>query len=340
MTPEQLAAHLKTRPEWISALENGHIAALPAWEETARIVLGYASMLKLDGQPILRRIALRLAPEAVATSSKTSPNATASVRVNADAGAKTLRVQDQAGRAGATGAQVARTGAQVARNAPVQTTPAPRQPTPPPSMSAAPPPVMPPRSRVMSRHDTASARLQTTPVSTPVPVRAEPARPMFNPAPLLAKTQKQTLASRLEAIDYAGAEPDQNNDDDLDPNRHIAAAIRAAQERQKNWANEETTSYLADAVDPDEYNTRRPLRPELVVDPDRIRPQPSFERPRQSRRALFWLFVGTVIASSAYIAYTGATKPHIVEGLVNRLPDPAPHYLRSVWKFVQPDSAR
>jgi cytoskeletal protein RodZ len=58
----ELAARLHTRPEIISALEDGNLAALPPWPQTSKIVNDYTKMLKLDPGPIMRRIALVLTP--------------------------------------------------------------------------------------------------------------------------------------------------------------------------------------------------------------------------------------------------------------------------------------
>lgn len=64
MSVEELAKRLDTRASTIESLENGAVSALPDWPEISRVVTTYANILNLDSRPILRRIAVDLAPEA------------------------------------------------------------------------------------------------------------------------------------------------------------------------------------------------------------------------------------------------------------------------------------
>lgn len=57
VTPHQAAAYLLTHPEVIDALETGNLSHLPAWPETARIVMAYAAWAGIDGRPVLSAIA-------------------------------------------------------------------------------------------------------------------------------------------------------------------------------------------------------------------------------------------------------------------------------------------
>lgn len=57
VTPHQAAAELVTRVETIQALEQGQVAMLPPWPETARVVLSYAAWAGIDGRPVLSAIA-------------------------------------------------------------------------------------------------------------------------------------------------------------------------------------------------------------------------------------------------------------------------------------------
>jgi hypothetical protein len=73
LTPHQAAAHLLTRSDVIELLETGQFEMLPSWPETARIVMTYAAMAGIDGQPVLNAIAdvlrtslARLPPQQVA----------------------------------------------------------------------------------------------------------------------------------------------------------------------------------------------------------------------------------------------------------------------------------
>lgn len=76
LTPGQLAKQLGTRLGTIAALEKGAIGALPDWPETSRIITAYASLVQIDPGPLLRHVALELAPskaETKATSKKPAP---------------------------------------------------------------------------------------------------------------------------------------------------------------------------------------------------------------------------------------------------------------------------
>ena len=57
VSPHQAAAHLVAHVEVIEALETGNFWALPAWPETARIVMAYTAAAGIDGQPVLNAIA-------------------------------------------------------------------------------------------------------------------------------------------------------------------------------------------------------------------------------------------------------------------------------------------
>lgn len=56
-TPQQLALHLQTAPNTLLALEGGDFERLPAWSETARIVIAYTALAGIDGRPVLAAIA-------------------------------------------------------------------------------------------------------------------------------------------------------------------------------------------------------------------------------------------------------------------------------------------
>ncbi len=49
----QLAAHLGTYTGVIEALESGRFELLPHWPETARIVMAYTALARIDGRPVL-----------------------------------------------------------------------------------------------------------------------------------------------------------------------------------------------------------------------------------------------------------------------------------------------
>jgi len=76
LTPGQLAKKLGTRLGTIAALEKGAIGALPEWPETSRIIKAYANLVQIDAGPLLRHVALELAPspaEAKAGAAKAAP---------------------------------------------------------------------------------------------------------------------------------------------------------------------------------------------------------------------------------------------------------------------------
>lgn len=56
----QAAAQLKTSMNTIGALERADVAALPAWPETQRIVMGYAAWAGIDGRPVLTALGILL----------------------------------------------------------------------------------------------------------------------------------------------------------------------------------------------------------------------------------------------------------------------------------------
>ena len=58
---ETIARRLATSPSTVDNFEAGAIAALPHWKETARIVRSYCVLLRMDHEPILRRIHDQLA---------------------------------------------------------------------------------------------------------------------------------------------------------------------------------------------------------------------------------------------------------------------------------------
>ncbi len=51
VTQQQAAAQLLTHVQVIDALENADVRYLPAWPETARIVMAYAAWARIDGRP-------------------------------------------------------------------------------------------------------------------------------------------------------------------------------------------------------------------------------------------------------------------------------------------------
>jgi hypothetical protein len=57
---EKIASQLQTGDETIRLLEEGHLSALPPWNETNRVILEYTNMLGLDSEPVLRRVMLQL----------------------------------------------------------------------------------------------------------------------------------------------------------------------------------------------------------------------------------------------------------------------------------------
>jgi hypothetical protein len=61
---ETIARRLATTPSIIDSFEAGVIAALPRWQETARITRGYCELLRMDPGPILFRIHDRLSAAA------------------------------------------------------------------------------------------------------------------------------------------------------------------------------------------------------------------------------------------------------------------------------------
>jgi transcriptional regulator with XRE-family HTH domain len=57
---ETIARRLATTPSTIESFETGAVAALPHWKETGRIVRTYCELMRVDADPILRRIRDRL----------------------------------------------------------------------------------------------------------------------------------------------------------------------------------------------------------------------------------------------------------------------------------------
>jgi hypothetical protein len=60
LSREVLARHLATTPSTIDDLESGALASLPHWRETGRIVRSYCEILRLDPQPILWHMQMRM----------------------------------------------------------------------------------------------------------------------------------------------------------------------------------------------------------------------------------------------------------------------------------------
>ncbi|MBX9684256.1 MAG: helix-turn-helix domain-containing protein [Hyphomicrobium sp.] len=56
VTPQQIAAHLVIDVAVIETLEAGYVEYLPAWPETARIVMAYTGLAGIDGRAILEAI--------------------------------------------------------------------------------------------------------------------------------------------------------------------------------------------------------------------------------------------------------------------------------------------
>ena len=56
LTPVQVAAHLKTHPEVIAALETGTLSRLPSWPQTHQLVWAYAAMASIDPTPALHSL--------------------------------------------------------------------------------------------------------------------------------------------------------------------------------------------------------------------------------------------------------------------------------------------
>ena len=76
LSPAQLAKQLGTRLGTIAAFEKGAIGALPDWPETSRIISAYAALVQIDPGPLLRHVALELAPSKAETevgAKKTAP---------------------------------------------------------------------------------------------------------------------------------------------------------------------------------------------------------------------------------------------------------------------------
>lgn len=53
LSPADVAARLGTSSEVVIALESGHVAALPPWPESARVVGAYLSAANIDARPVL-----------------------------------------------------------------------------------------------------------------------------------------------------------------------------------------------------------------------------------------------------------------------------------------------
>jgi hypothetical protein len=68
---ETIARRLATSTWTVDNFEAGAIAALPHWKETARIVRGYCELLRLDPEPLLRRIQSQL--QAIAGQASAAP---------------------------------------------------------------------------------------------------------------------------------------------------------------------------------------------------------------------------------------------------------------------------
>jgi len=86
LTPGQLAKKLGTRLGTIAALEKGAIGALPDWPESSRVIKEYANLVQIDAGPLLRHVALELAPspaETAAVKRKSAPD-----KSGTDGGAK------------------------------------------------------------------------------------------------------------------------------------------------------------------------------------------------------------------------------------------------------------
>ena len=71
---ETIARRLATSPSTVDNFEAGAIAALPHWKETARIVRSYCVLLRMDHEPILRRIHDQLAVTRQPTEAGQSPS--------------------------------------------------------------------------------------------------------------------------------------------------------------------------------------------------------------------------------------------------------------------------
>jgi hypothetical protein len=54
----QIAQHVGTTPNVIAALEAGRIDQLPGWSETARVVIAYIGIARLDPRPALERLSV------------------------------------------------------------------------------------------------------------------------------------------------------------------------------------------------------------------------------------------------------------------------------------------
>lgn len=57
VTAQQVALHLQTSQATIFALEAGDFEHLPAWSETARVVIAYTALAGIDGRPVLAALA-------------------------------------------------------------------------------------------------------------------------------------------------------------------------------------------------------------------------------------------------------------------------------------------
>jgi DNA-binding XRE family transcriptional regulator len=68
---ETIARRLATNPSTVDSFETGAIAALPHWKETARIARAYCELLRMDPEPILRRIQEGL--QALASQPRSAP---------------------------------------------------------------------------------------------------------------------------------------------------------------------------------------------------------------------------------------------------------------------------
>ncbi len=60
LSQQQTARQFNTSIQTIGFLEQGHLSALPPWNETHRIITEYTMMLGLDPEPVLRRVMLQL----------------------------------------------------------------------------------------------------------------------------------------------------------------------------------------------------------------------------------------------------------------------------------------
>ena len=303
---ETIAQRLNAPLDVLQALEAGNVSRIDDWSTASRIVTGYAGLLKLDANPILRRIAIHMAP-------------TAQRRSDLESGATTDNRQPEMQGQTAT----------------------PRQPVRQPDQGTNGAGALDETQRRDIAHKTGPGENFGVPARTDKERRSEPRNGQPERRTLhaaiqagYAKEVTGQIEERLTQSANGVAGSGQPVNGDRSPVSSASAQI-PRQGVQMPRANTIKTGHvpgrdqlfdIRPAVGTREGQRAQPVQDAGFVSQPDEREWGDKKRKTGTGKAVRWSFIVLFLASTAYLAYAFVERPAMVRAAIGQFPDPVPEY--------------